>query len=94
MIQSGNKFFILLFIVLFLSNSLFSGNKEMIEDNVKELDKMSKEAVKQSGEVPKDGIILLKADIFGNSKMNVIERKIEFKGKVEPNKKGDKNVSK
>ena len=51
-------------VVLFGSiYSAMAGNKEMVEEAVQELDTLNKQAIEQLPEIPRDGIIDLKADV-------------------------------
>lgn len=89
---NGNK---IIFLVVAVFSLLHGGNKKMVEQNIDELDSLNKKIVQKSGEIPKDGKILLKAYVVDdkNSSTNqIFEREIDFNTTYKKDK-GDDNVT-
>jgi len=62
-----------------LGNQATAGNKEMVDENVQELDKLNKQAVKQIPNLPRTGTIDLKAKVFykdGSPLVDVYEKTV------------------
>jgi hypothetical protein len=49
--------------VLYCYSVPLAGNKEMVEQNVQELDELNKQAVKQIPDLPRSGKVKMKADV-------------------------------
>ncbi len=54
-------------------NQIFAGNLEMVEESVKELDELNKKAVQQIPDLPENGTVDLKANVFYKDDSPVID---------------------
>ena len=58
---------------IFLLSFSSAGNKKLIEDEVKELDKLNKQAIDQISDLPKDGHIDFKANVSSQGEVQTYE---------------------
>lgn len=86
---------IALSILLVSGNYAVAGNKGIIENRVQELDKLNKQVVTQSGALPSDGRIDLKAYVIQNGEtpiIQIVEKSVTIKEETIDFKPGDVTV--
>lgn len=76
----GGRFIAFSLLFLFLTSPLHAaGNKEMVEKEVQELDRLNKRIVEKLPEMPKNGVIDLKARVYeknGEYEVEILEEKV------------------
>lgn len=59
-----NSYLIAIFLILAFYSQVLAGNLSLIEKRLTELDKLNREAVQELGDIPKDGSIHYKANVY------------------------------